>query len=204
MAASSSYYGLVPINLQGGAPSTGGSFREFPMTANVATAIYTGDVIVMASGLPIPATSTPTTSTTGLLGVCVGVRYQDPTLKQFQYSQYLPAGAYTAGYRNIWIRVADDPNQLFMVQADGSISATYYGKTAQLGNFGGNTITGKSTVNLVTASVATTATYAVKIIDFMNAGSLFPAGSAPADSYTDCIVRWNFTVHSYTAATGAA
>jgi hypothetical protein len=139
-----------------------------------------------------------------VVGVCVGVRYVDPNLKYSVYAQYLPADAVTGGYTDVYIRVCDDPDQLYQVQgsaAFGSLTnsaAGAVGKNAALGNFGGNATTGLSTINLVVGanggSLANTATLAVRIVDVVAESAL--------DSYPDLIVKFNQGAHSYDGATG--
>lgn len=192
MASTATPYGLRPINLVGGQAFNGGAIRHVPMTVNHATAIYTGDVIIIgaaSAGQPSAATATVTTSTGGVMGVCVGVSYIDPAQKILIHAQYLPGGAVTAGYTDIKILVNDDPDQLYMVQGAGSIAATVRGYQAALGNFGGNAATGLSTINLV--APARTATLAMRVVDFVDAGSAF----------TDVIVKFNAGVQMYDATT---
>jgi hypothetical protein len=192
MALTASPYGLRPLNMIGGQPYNGGAIRHVPMTVNSATAIYTGDVILIgaaSAGQPSAATGTVTTSTGGVLGVCVGVSYTDPVLKQPLFAQFLPANAVTNLYTDIKIMVNDDPDQLYMVQGAGSIAATLRGYQAALGNFGGSAVTGLSTINLV--APARTATLAMRVVDFIDAGSAF----------TDVIVKFNTGVHMYDATT---
>lgn len=192
MASTASPYGLRPVNLIGGQAFNGGVIREIPMTVNSATAIYTGDVIQIgaaSAGQPTAMSATPTTSTGGVVGVCVGVSYVDPVLKYVVHTQSLPANAITSGYTNVIIKVCDDPDQLYVVQAAGSVAATVIGKFAALENFGGTAATGLSTIRLATP--ANTGTLAVRIVDFVDAGS----------AYTDCIVKFNQGVHMYYNAT---
>lgn len=201
MAATFAPYGLVPINLIGGQSFTGGSIRDYAMTTNSATAIFKGDIVTIgatAGGQPEAMTATPTTSTRGLVGVAVGCSYVDPVLKYQVFSNFLPAGAITAGYTNVAIRVVEDPDQLYQVQADGSITRAQIGLNAELTNFGGSTTTGNSTIALESTTPANTSTYAVRIVDLV-VGPL----STPGDAKTDCIVKFNFGVHSYYQSAGA-
>jgi hypothetical protein len=195
MATVASPYGLRPINLIGGRPNPGGAMREVPMTVNTGTAIYTGDIILIgasSAGQPTAAAATPTTSTGGVLGVCVGVSYVDPNLKYVVHAQYLPANAVTNGYTNIVIKVNDDPQQLYQIQAAGSVAATARGYQVTVENFGGSATTGLSTVRAGTP--ARTATLALRVVDFVDAGSAF----------TDLIVKFNTGVHMYDATTVTA
>jgi len=215
MATVSSPYGLKPISMIGGQSFTGGTIREYLMTTNNTAAIYNGDLVQLgaaAAGQPTVVTATPTTSSVGIVGVCVGVRYQlaGQQLGYPLFAQYLPANAVTAGYTNIFIRVVEDPDQLYQVQSLGSIGYGSIGKTIALANFTGgtgsstgNTSTGNSVVAL-SATVANTSALACKIVDLVNSSSTFGGNfpSNPGDAYTDCIVKLNFGVHSYYQSAG--
>lgn len=206
MAATSTPYGLKPINLIGGQAFNGGVIREIKLSTNNSTAFYTGDVIQLTSaGNPQPLTATITTGTTaGVVGVCLGVSYVDPNLKYQVFAQYLPAGAINGGYTNVTIHVCDDPDQLYQVQGSAAFgtltngAAGAVGKNAALGNFGGNATTGLSTINLVVGSnggsLASTATLAMRVVDVVAASA--------NDSYPDLIVKFNQGAHSYLFATG--
>ncbi len=194
MASTSSPYGLKPINLIGGQAFNGGVIRDIPLVANTATAFAVGNVIQLGStGIPASIAATPIAidipnaadATAGIVGVCVGVSYVDPTLGYQVFGQYLPANAITSGYTNVFIRVCDDPDQLYQIQGSAAFGtltngpAGAIGKNAALGNFGQNATTGLSTINLVVGA---------------NGGSL--------DAYPDLIVKFNVGVHSYTNALG--
>ena len=203
-------YGLKPISLIGGQSFTGGTIREYLMTTNNSAAIFNGDLVQIGAavaGQPTVVAATPTTSSTGVVGVCVGVRYQlaGQQLGYPLYAQYLPANAVTAGYTNIFIRVVEDPDQLYQVQSQGSVGYGSIGKTVALANFGGSTTTGNSTVAL-SSTIANTSALACKIVDLVNSSSTFGGNfpSNPGDAYTDCIVKLNFGVHQYYQSAGTA
>jgi len=213
MATVSSPYGLKPINLIGGQSFNGGVIREIALTTNNSAPIGNGDLVQITAGVPTVVSSTPVVGTQkGLVGVCVGVRYQlaGQQLGYPLYAQYLPANAITSGFTNVFVRVMDDPDALFQVQASGSVTAANIGSNAQLGNFTGgtgsttvNTTFGNSVVNLVQSSISNNnSTYAVRIVDLVNESSTFGGNypSNPGDAYTDCIVKLNFGVHSYYSA----
>jgi hypothetical protein len=215
MATTASPYGLKPINLIGGQAFTGGTIREYKLTTNNTDPIFNGDLVKLTAGVPSTVTATPVAGTTlGIVGVCVGVRYQlaGQQLGYPLFAQYLPAGAVNAGYTNIFIRVVDDPDQLYQVQASDAVTTASIGKNAALGNFTGgtgsttgNTTSGNSVVNLNQGTIAAPgATLAVRIVDLVNQSSTFGGNfpSNPGDAYTDCIVKLNFSVHSYTTASG--
>jgi len=217
MATFSGPYGLKPLNLIGGQAFNGGVIREILLTSNNSAPIGNGDLVQIGAstaGQPTVVTATPTTSSVGIVGVCVGVRYQlaGQQLGYPLYAQYLPANAVTAGYTNIYIRVMDDPDCLFQAQSLGSITVASIGKTIALANFTGgtgsttvNTTTGNSVIAL-SATVANTSALACKIVDLVNANSSFGGNfpSNPGDAYTDCIVKINFGVHSYYQSAGTS
>ena len=206
MAATSTPYGLKPVNLIGGQAFNGGVVRQFVLSTNNSGAFYTGDVIQLSSaGNPQALSSTPTAGTTaGIVGVCLGVSYVDPNLKYQVFAQYLPANAITGGYTNVTIHVCDDPDQLYQVQGSAAFGTLTngangaVGKNAALGNFGGNATTGLSTIKVVVGanggSLASTNTLAVRIVDVVDASA--------NDAYPDLIVKFNQGVHSYLFATG--
>lgn len=213
MAATSSPYGLKPINLIGGQAFNGGVIRDIVLSDNVATAFYVGSVIVLdANGNPSIITASPTgmdipnatDADPGIVGVCVGVQYTDPTLGYSLWGQYLPANAITNGYTDVLIRVCDDPDQLYQIQgtaAFGTLTngpAGAVGKNAALSGFGGSATTGLANTALAVgvngASLADTSTLAMRIVDVVSETAL--------DAYPDIIVKFNMGVHSYTNSLG--
>lgn len=199
MSATAAPYGMKPIKLIG-SQAFPSAMRELAMTTNSATAIFFGCGITLNSGQPANLAATPTTTrgTSTPVGVCMGVRYTDPVTKNEQHAQYLPANAITNGYTNVFIKVCDDPDALFLIQADGTVAATALGSNAILASVtAGNTTFGVSNMALGASSVATTATLALRIVGFATT-----PGSVVGDAYTDCIVKWNQGVHAYQNATG--
>ena len=207
MAATASPFGLKPVQLIGGQTFNGGVIREFRLPSNVATAYFTGSVIYMnTNGVPTPISATPVApkytatssdGTAGILGVCVGVRFVNPATNQPLYAQTLPANAITAGYTDVFIRVCDDPDQLYSIQAatvvgsktNGAIGAI--GQNAALSGFSGSATTGLANTALDTGSnwgsCASTTTLAMRIVDIIT----------PSDAYPEVLVKFNHGVHSY-------
>lgn len=198
MAATSAPYGLKPVARQGSLPFAGAT-REYVLTTNSSTAIFTGDLVTITAGQLAPVANTPTTTrnTNTPIGVFVGCKYNDGNTIKF--AQYLPANAVTNGYTDIRCYVVDDPEALFVVQASGAVTRADIGKNAPLTNFGqGSTATGNSKVQLDQSGINTTNTLAVRIVDLID-----NAFSAPGDAYTDCVVVFNQGVHAYRNATAA-
>jgi hypothetical protein len=204
MANTASPYGLKPVNLVGGQSFNGGATREFYLPSNVAAAYYTGAVMyINTNGVVTPRAATPTTTNTAI-GVCVGVRYVSPDTKQSLFAQYLPSGAITAGYTDVWIRVNDDPDQLYSIQADTVIGTRVNGARGAIGGnaalktFTGSATTGLSQTVLDTGanwgSVTDTSTLAMRVIDIIT----------PDDIYPEVLVKFNQGVHQYYNSTGVA
>lgn len=188
MANTASPYGLKPVALIGGQPFNGGVIKEIPMTVNSATAIGTGDIVQIgaaSAGQPSALAATPTTSSAGVVGVCVGVSFTDPVLKQTQHAQNLPANAISSGYTNVVVKVCDDPDQMYMLQSVGTVADTVLGKFCAVENFGTGPY-GNSTVRGSTP--ANTGTLAFRIIGF---------ASPAADTNRELLVKFNQGVHMY-------
>jgi hypothetical protein len=201
MAASATPYGMIPVKLIGSQPFAGAT-REYPMTVNSATAIFNGDMVNINAGTATAVTATPTTTwgaTSTPVGVCVGVRYIDATSKQEVHAQYFPANGITNGHTKVFIKVVDDPDAIFLIQANGSVAATALGGNAAVAFTAGDTTTGKSKLALASATVAVTATLALRIVGFSD-----KPGSAVGDAFTDCYVKFNQGVHAFQNATGGA
>ena len=62
----------------------------------------------------------------------------------------------------------DDPSQLFLVQSDGVIVQANIGKNADVIGTGGSTVTGVSTMELNSATIADTAALNLKIVGLWN------------------------------------
>ena len=213
MAATSTPYGLKPVNLIGGQAFNGGVIREFKLSDNVATAFYTGSIVILDSvGNPAIAAATPVAQdivggavgTAGVVGVCVGVSYVDPNLKYPVFGQYLPANAINGGYTNVTIHVNDDPDQLYQIQGNAAFGALTngaagaVGKNAAVEQFSGNATTGLANTRLIVGvdggSLADTATLGFRIVDVVAATA--------NDAFPDLIVKFNQGAHSYYNALG--
>lgn len=185
-------YGFRVAQAIGAAPNVG-SIREIPMFTNSAAAVYTGSLVNVQGGTGkiISATPTTTLGTTTPVGVCVGVRYVDPNGTP-QHGPYIPANAVNLGYTQIYLKVVDDPNMLFQVQADAAMELADVGKNAPLLTVtAGSTRTGVSTMSL-DADVATTNSLAVRIVRILDVDSDYP----------NVLVKFNQGVHAYHQAEG--
>lgn len=194
MSATSTPYGLEPVFLAGGSPQ--GVIRSFLLTANSTTGFFNGDLVNVGAGVITPLTATPTTTRNANTptGIFMGCTYFD-TNRQFVTANYFPANGFTSfnSFGPITILVADNPDVQFKVQASGSVAYTAIGKNAALTNFSnGSTVSGNSRVQLDAASVATTNTLGIRILDISPA-----VGNAAGDAFTEVICMFNQNVHAY-------
>jgi hypothetical protein len=195
MALTVGTYGLRPIKALGDRPYTGGSIREIPLAAGAGTALGVGDLVTSASGVGAAIGTIPTPGTANgntPYGVCVGVRFNDPTLKQQQYGQYLPAN--TTGYTNMFARVVDDPDMLFQIRYEGTLTSTAVGRNVSWTYGAPSATTGVSTS--YATGIAVTATLPFRVIDIVGSGT-----DSSGAAYTDILVTYN-NIHAYRLVTG--
>ena len=200
MATTAAPYGLRPINLIGGQVFAG-STRLLPITSAYNTNIFFGDIVAIdaTNGTIVKVTKTGTDGTTnalpaGVVGVFLGCTYTDPNLKYKLNSQYWPAGVVASDAQAY---ICDDPDTLFQIQASGTVAQTSLGANFALVQTAGSTTTGDSKVALLYSSGGTDTFLPLRLVDFVN-GPFSTVG----DAFTDCIVKFNFGIHSYYNATG--
>jgi hypothetical protein len=210
MASFATPYGLRAIQAIGGRPFSGGTIREYKVSANNAAAIFNGDLVVLdAAGQPAAVAATPTPATAGIVGVCAGARYVSAEGQPTE-NHFLPANLVTGGATEVFVKVMDDPAALFRVKGTAALgtfnSGTAgsgwpgaIGKNAELGfATAGSTSTGNSGVNLIVgtngAGLLTTNTFAVRIVGI--------ADETQLDDFPEFIVKLNVGVHSYDNSLG--
>jgi hypothetical protein len=198
-------YGLRVLKNLGEGYFSGGmhTYRIANPATIATTGLFFGDPVGLQGGDVIPLTASPVAGVPGVIGIFQGCSWQDP-VRGFVNSQFLPAGLFSSGASDVQCKVADYPQVVMRVQADGPVQPSQQGMNAALGNFSqGSTTTGNSKVNLVSASIAATATLAVRIFGFVRDAAPSPgAGSMPGDPFTDVLVVWNFGIDRYLNATG--
>ncbi|MGA0426939.1 MAG: hypothetical protein ACO3OM_12490 [Alphaproteobacteria bacterium] len=189
MANQSTAYGLRPIGLVGsGANSTG--VTQYEISSSNTNAIYQYGIVVPTANGVIDYAGATDGGTTQALGVLMGVEYQDSVQKKPVWLNYWPGSGSVSVDTNYPIKafVADNPNQLFKVASDASLTnratalATVFAN-ASLGTSArtGSTDTGSSNSALSVSSVATTATLPLRIVGIMDdeANSDYTAAGIP-------------------------
>jgi hypothetical protein len=181
MAAVAAPYGLRPVNMQGGQYMSHGD-RLMKISGGYATSIFCGDLVKLVAGFIEKETATTGTKP---VGVFWGCEYEDTSMGLF-HRNFWTAGTVIKPNSSAWAYVYDDPDLLFEIQANGPVTQAQLGLNANLVQTAGSLTTGRSAVALATAGIAATATFPVRIVDFVRR-----PGSAVGDAFTDCIVRLN-------------
>lgn len=199
MSTTAAPYGLKPVKRVDGMPYAGATEEFLIDPAGYNTNIFNGSVVIVnANGYINISTATGADITTnnlggsgvGAIGVFVGCSYYNAQ-GQYINSQYYPAN--TTGVVKAY--VVTDPNVVFQGQLDGSGAQTVLGSNtffaAVQSTSTGSTATGNSTTALESTVVATAAAF--RIVGF---------ASTPGDAYTDVLVKFNPSAHSYTNNVG--
>jgi hypothetical protein len=194
MAATASPYGLRPVNRVDGMPYAGATQAFLIDPAGYSTNIFNGSVVIInANGYINISTATGADITTnnlggngiGAIGVFVGCEYINAQ-GQTIFAQYYPSG--TTGVVRAY--VVTDPSVTFQAQLDSSGAQTVLGANtyfaAVQSTSTGSTRTGNSTSSLTATAVTTAAAF--RIVGF---------ASGPGDSFTDVLVKFNPSAHSY-------
>jgi hypothetical protein len=188
-------YGLKPINRIDGLPYAG-AFRQIPIAAAFATAVFTGDTVqVDSTGYLVLST---TTNSGAIVGVVVGAQYVNSSGQTVQ-GQYAPASISTST-NPAYAYVVDDPMALFKVAVVSSgttmssAGRTVVGTNLALVLNAGSTTTGDSAFAVTLTGAGTTATIPIRVIDVV------PETATAADTYTELLVKIN--THQYNNTTG--
>jgi len=155
-------FGLRPL---GNLSATGAQKQYgYEIADNQSGAIYQGDLVTIVDGYVVkflPATHS------AALGVFNGCNYIDPSSGKPTWKNYYP-GSVNITSGKITADVMDDPNQLFIIQVDGSFTQANIGKNADVIGTGGSTTTGVSTMELNSSTIADTAALNLKIVGLWN------------------------------------
>jgi len=201
MATTASPYGLKAVNHIGGTPYAG-STRLLPIASGYASNIYNGSIVSIVAAGTVEMVTTVGSSAgnvfpAGVIGVFVGCTYTDPNLGTIVFSQNWPTGTVASDAQAY---IVDDPDVVFMAQADATVAQTGLGQNTHLAavqsTTTGDTTTGNSN-SAIDATTAITATFAFRIVDFVDSPT-----STVGDAFTDCLIKFNAGIHSYDNSTG--
>ncbi len=131
-------FGLRPYRKLDGTPLVGAQNR-YTIAAGYATAIYQGDVVKPVASGNIERHTANTSA--AVVGVFNGVFYNDPTTQKPTYKNYYPGGI-TPTQGDITAFVVDDPDAVFLMDADTAFTRADLFKNYSVTNATGVTQTG--------------------------------------------------------------
>jgi hypothetical protein len=180
-------FGLRPL---GNLSATGAQKQyAYEINDNQSGAIYQGDLVTLSAGYVVKYDSTLHTVA---LGVFNGVQYVDPTSGKPTFKNFYPGSVnITTGV--ISASVVDDPNQLFLIQADEDVVQADVGLNANIAYTAGSTTTGVSGTELDSSTIANTSTLVLKVVGFYDAPN-----NTRAENHVDVVVKIN--AHMYGSA----
>ena len=183
MANVSEKFGLRPYRKLDGTPLVGAQNR-YKIANGSATAIFQGDLVR-------PLTNGTVTRAAGntsyaVVGVFNGCFYNDPTSGKPTYRNSYPGGITTTD-GNITAFVVDDPDAVFLMNADDVFAQADLFRNYSLSTATGNTTTGISEVMLDVSVSGTAGTFAVQAIDI----SQDPENDDLSTSNANILVRIN-------------
>lgn len=195
MSSTAYPFGMSPVQQLAAGYNTQG-FNSYNIEDGEATSIFFGDVVeILTTGFV--EKDVGTTALTPI-GVFVGCSYVDPGVKYFLNAQCWP-GATTTGITTGPGRplalVVDDPNAVFMIQADGTLDQAALGANAAIVQTAGTTAIGKSRNALSASSVNTTPTLPLRIVGLADLPD-----NAWGDAFPIVLVKFN--IHQLTNTTG--
>lgn len=181
MANVNEKFGLRPYRSINGAPWNNAQNR-YTIANNLSTAIFQGDPVKPTTAGNVTLARSNTSDR--IIGVFNGVFYNDPTTQKPTFRNNYPGSIAAAG---ITAFVVDDPNTVFLVDADEAFTRADLFKNYSLTNVSGNTLTGISEKQLDVSVSGITTTFAVQAIDIQE-------GASDSDSSTsgvNVLVRIN-------------
>jgi hypothetical protein len=152
-------FGLRPYRKLDGTPLVGAQNR-YIISANNTTAIYQGDLVIAETDGTI--TRHVANNSTAVIGVFNGCFYTDPTSQKPTFKNFYP-GSIDAS--DITAFVVDDPDAVFLIDADESFARADCFKNFSVTNATGSNTTGISQVQLDVSTSGTNASFIIQAMD---------------------------------------
>jgi len=181
MANINEKFGLRPYRSINGAPWNNAQNR-YTVANNLSTAIFQGDPVKPTTAGNVTLARSNTSDR--IIGVFNGVFYNDPTTQKPTFRNNYPGSIAVAG---ITAFVVDDPNTVYLVDANAAFTRADLFKNYSLTAVTGNTLTGISEKQLAVNTSGIATTFAVQAIDIQE-------GATDSDSSTsgvNVLVRIN-------------
>ena len=185
-------FGLRPYRKLDGTPLVGAQNR-YTIASGYTSAIFQGEMVEPLGTGNIQRHG-PNTSD-AVIGVFNGCFYTDPTTQKPTYSNYYPGGIAAS---DITAFVVDDPDAVFLMDADATFTRADLYKNYSVANTTGVTQTGISKQQLDVSVSGVASTFAVQAIDI----SQDPENSDTSSANANILVRINN--HFYRSGTGIA
>ena len=183
-------FGLRPYRKLDGTPLVGAQNR-YTIASNHTTAIFQGDLVIPLTAGNIDRHTA--NNSTAVIGVFNGCFYTDPTTSKPTFSNSYP-GSIVAS--DITAFVVDDPDAVFLMDADAAFTRADLYQNYSVSTGGGNTTTGISEVQLDVSVSGTNASFVIQAIDI----SQDPDNSDTTTANANVLVRIN--KHFYRNGTG--
>ena len=190
MANVSEKFGLRPYRKLDGTPLVGAQNR-YTIASGYATAIYQGDLVEPLTSGNIQKHGANTSD--AVVGVFNGCFYTDPTTSKPTFKNFYPGGIAAS---DITAFVIDDPDAVFLIDADAAFTRADLYKNYSVTNTTGVTATGISKAQLDVSVSGTATTFAIQAIDICQD----PDNSDTANANANVLVRINN--HFYRSGTG--
>ena len=192
MANVAEKFGLRPYRKLDGTPLVGAQNR-YTIKANYGSNIFQGDLVVPVSTGNIEVSTYNTSE--AVVGVFNGCFFTDPTTGKPTFKNFYPASTNAS---DIVAFVIDDPDAVFLMNADAAFTRADLFKNYSMTNTTGVTQTGISKAQLDVSVSGTAGTFVIQAIDI----SQDPDNSDTANANANILVRINN--HFYRSGTGLA
>jgi len=183
-------FGLRPYRKLDGTPLVGAQNR-YTIASNHSTAIFQGDLVIPLTAGNIDRHTA--NNSAAVIGVFNGCFYTDPTTSKPTFRNSYP-GSIVAS--DITAFVVDDPDAVFLMDADAAFTRADLYQNYSVSTGGGNTTTGISEVQLDVSVSGTNASFVIQAIDI----SQDPDNSDTTAANANVLVRIN--KHFYRNGTG--
>jgi len=190
MANVAEKFGLRPYRKLDGTPLVGAQNR-YTIASGHTTAIFQGDLVIPTTAGGVDRHTA--NNSTAVIGVFNGCFYTDPTTQKPTFRNSYP-GSIAAS--DITAFVVDDPDAVFLMNADDTFAQADLFQNYSVTTGGGNTTTGISEVELDVSVSGTNASFIIQAIDISQDPDNSDTGSANAN----ILVRIN--KHFYRNGTG--
>ena len=190
MANVAEKFGLRPYRKLDGTPLVGAQNR-YTIASNHTTAIFQGDLVIPLTAGNIDRHTA--NNSASVIGVFNGCFYTDPTTSKPTFRNSYP-GSIVAS--DITAFVIDDPDAVFLMDADAAFTRADLYQNYSVSTGGGNTTTGISEVQLDVSVSGTNASFVIQAIDI----SQDPDNSDTTTANANVLVRIN--KHFYRDGTG--